>query len=78
MAALLDFMLYRMIYLGAIAVGLIILVFVAMVILKKLGLWHRTRELAEPFVRQQLKNRGGVSALIEKQLPVNQKNGDRS
>jgi hypothetical protein len=78
MATLLDFMLYRMIYLGAIAVGVIIIAFVAMVVLKKLNLWHRVRDVAGPIVRQQMKNRGGVAAIIEKQLPANQNRGDRS
>ncbi len=78
METLLNFLLFRMICLGAIAVGIVILAFVLMMILKKLNLWDRARDAAEPFVRQQLKNRGGVSAVIEKQLPVNRKDGDRS
>jgi hypothetical protein len=78
METLLNFMLFRMIYLGAIAVGVIILAFIAMVILKKLDLWDRVRDLLGPIVRQQLKNRGGVAAIVEKRLPTNQKPGEHS
>jgi hypothetical protein len=75
---LMNFMLYRMIYLGAIAVGIIILAFVAIVILKKLSLWDRVRDVAGPIARQQLKNRGGVAAIIEKQIPTKRGRGERS
>lgn len=68
MEVLFNFLLLRMVYVGAIAVGLIILAFVAMVILKKFDLWDRVRGFLEPIVRQKLKERGGVASIIEQQI----------
>ncbi|WP_163512380.1 hypothetical protein [Fodinicola acaciae] len=68
MQVLFDYLLLRMVYVGAVAVGLIILGFVAMVILKKLELWDRVRAFLEPILRQKLKERGGIASVIEQRI----------
>lgn len=67
MHEVMEFMLLRLLYIGVIAVGLVLLGLLVVVVLKKVGLFERTRDVVGPVVRERVRrqaDKGTVSGLV--------------